>query len=399
MRRRHFLQAAAGLSLTLPALEGLGGEQDLADAGKIKRFFLMTDGYGFHTPNFYPTKTGNDYPSNDVIKAFDPLRSDMTLLSNLQHLSSHSNQKFVAAGSPDSAHFGDSVDQIAARHLSLRVPIESLLLSTRTTGATGGSFRNKIPVAMMSDVEEIFDFLFVKGDVKERDRNLTHQQSVLDLCLNEAKALTRQVSNSDRKRLDEYFNSIRETEHLVQKERNFLHTPNIDPGMAKDDFAAAGSDYSDGDDYFAYLKSQMKFIELAFKFDLTRVAYLWEHGRNHGSTHHGNRERSINTLTKYAQSSCGAIAQTLTNFKETKMPGGNSLLDETLFVWTAALGSAAKHTGVDTPAIIAGGNLPHHGQYKRFENMQRTPKLHYTILQHLGVPVDRFEEETSTLNI
>ena len=399
MRRRHFLQAAAGLSITLPALESLGGEQDLANAGKIKRLLLMTDGYGFHTPRFYPTKTGTDYPSNEVIQAFDPLRSDMTLLSNLQHLSGHGNQKFVAAGSPDSAYFHDSVDQVAARHLSQRVPIESLLLSTRTTGSTGGSFRNKLPVAMMSDVEEVFDYLFVKGDVKARSRKLSHQESVLDLCLSEAKALSRQVSAGDQKRLDEYFNSIRETEQLVKKERAFLHAPDIDPGMAKDEFTPAGSDYSDGDGYFAYLHSQMKFIELAFKFDLTRVAYLWEHGRNHGATHHGNRASSINALAKYAQSSCESIANMLTNFKQIKMPDGNTLLDETLFVWTAALGSAAKHTGVDTPAIIAGGNLPHHGQYKRFENRERTPKLHYTVLQLLGVPVDRFEEETSTLNI
>ena len=399
MRRRQFLKTAAGLSLTLPALETLGGEADLAHSGKIKRLFLMTDGYGFHTPRFYPAKTGKDYPTNEVIQAFDPLRSDMTLLSNLKHLSGHGNMKHVAAGSPQSAHHGDSVDQVAARHLSQRVPIESLLLSTRTTGATGGSFRNKIPVAMMSDVEEVFDFLFVKGDVQARDRKLSHQKSVLDLCLGEAKALSRQVSASDQRRLDEYFNSIRETEQLVKKERDFLHAPDIDPGMAKDEFVMASSDYGDGEDYFAYLRSQMKFVELAFKFDLTRVAYLWEHGRNHGATHHGNRESSINTLARYAQSTCESIAQVLTNFKQTEMPAGNSLLDETLFVWTAALGSAAKHTGVDAPAILAGGNLPHHGQYKRFDNLEPTPKLHYTVLQYLGLPVDRFEEETSTLNI
>ena len=97
MRRRHFLKAAAGLSLTLPALESLGGEEDLSNAaGKIKRLFLMTDGYGFHTPRFYPTKTGKDYPSNEVIQAFEPLRSDITLLSNLKHLSGHGNMKHIA---------------------------------------------------------------------------------------------------------------------------------------------------------------------------------------------------------------------------------------------------------------------------------------------------------------
>lgn len=398
MRRRHFLQAV-GLTLTLPALESLGGAKELEHAAGMKRLFLMTDGYGFHTPRFYPAATGKDYPSNEVVEAFDPLRNDITLLGNLRHLSGHGNQKFVAAGSPDSAHFGDSVDQIAARHLSQRVPIDSLLLSTRSTSATGGSFRNKVPVAMMNDVDEIFDYLFTKGDVSVRNRRLTHQQSILDLCWEEAKALSHQVSASDQQRLDEYFNSIRETEHLVQKEREFLHAPDIDPGMAKEDFFTDPSFNDGGDSYFQYLRSHMKFVELAFKFDLTRVAYLWEHGRMHGVTHHGNREASINQLANYARRTVETIAEMLTNFKQTKTSDGSTLLDETLFVWTAALGSAAKHTGVNTPAILAGGRLPHHGTYRHFETMQRTPKLHYTVLQYLGVPVERFEEETSTLKI
>ncbi len=50
MKRRHFLQAA-GLTLTLPAVESLGGAADLEDSTGVKRLLLMTDGYGFYTPN------------------------------------------------------------------------------------------------------------------------------------------------------------------------------------------------------------------------------------------------------------------------------------------------------------------------------------------------------------
>jgi hypothetical protein len=397
MRRREFLKAA-GLTLTLPALESLGGEQDLANSGNIKRLFLMTDGYGFHTPKYYPSATGKDYPSNPVIKAFDPLRKDITLLGNLQHLSGHSKQQFVATGSPDSPFFADSLDQVAARHLCQRVPIESLLLSTKTQ-ATGGSFRQGVKVSMMYDPEEIFDHLFTKGDVKTRTAELSRQQSMLDLCLAESQALTKQVSASDRKRLDEYFNSIRETERVVKKDKEFLHAPPIDPGMTKDEFAGGRDDYAAGDEYFAYLQSQMKFVELAFKFDLTRVAYLWEGGRNHGATHHGNRESSINALANYATRTIESIANTLTDFKSTKMPGGGSLLDETLFVWAAALGSAAGHTGNNAPAILAGGGLPHHGQYVHFDEMQPLTKLHLGVLQNLGVPTERFSDSNSSLSI
>lgn len=396
MRRRHFLQAAS-LTLVLPALESLGGAKDLEDSANIKRLFLMTDGYGFHTPKYYPAAAGKNYPGNDVIQAFDSLRDDITLVGNLRHLSGHARQQFVATGSPESPFFGDSVDQIAARHLSKRVPIESLLLSTKTQ-ATGGSFRGKVKVSMMYDPEEIFDHLFTKGDIPTAAKRLSQQQSILDLCLAETRDLSRRVSASDRQRLDEYLNSIRETEKVVKKDAEFLHSPAVDPGIGKEEFAAGKDDYSSGPEYFAYLKSQMKFVELAFKFDLTRVAYLWEGGRNHGATHHGNRERSINALADYAANTVASIADMLTNFKATKMPGGGNLLDETLFVWAAALGSAAKHTGDNAPAILAGGRLPQHGQYIHFPEMQPLTKLHLTVLQTLGVPTERFSDSNSTLN-
>ncbi len=251
----------------------------------------------------------------------------------------------------------------------------------------------------MYDAEEIFDFLFTKGDVPTRTRQLSHQQSVLDLCLAESRDLSKKVSANDRQRLDEYFNSIRETEKVVKRDLEFLHAPAIDPGMSKDEFLNDKSDYYGGEEYFAYLRSQMKFIELAFQFDLTRVAYLWEGGRNHGNTHHGNRESAINGLVDYATNTVESIAHMLTNFKNIKMPDGNSLLDETLFVWAGALGDAAKHTGNNAPAIIAGGRLPHHGQYVHFKKMQPMTSLHLTSLQALGVPAERFSDSTSTLNL
>ncbi len=396
MRRRHFLRAA-GLSLTLPALESLGGAVDLEDAPNVKRLFLMTDGYGFHTPFFYPERAGLDYPSNEVLKPLEPLRKHVSILGGLQHMNGHSTQKFVATGPASSPHFGDSVDQYVARHVSSRVPINSLLLSMRKTAA-GGAYRSKVPVAMISDPEDVFNFLFVKGDVKTRQANLQREQSVLDLSLEQAKDLSRNVSASDKRRLDEYFNSIRETEMIVKKGMAFLRQPDIDPGISKEELAGFHEGGA-GDSYFAYLRTQMRFVELAFKFDLTRVAYLWEHGQNHGATHHGGRAKPGGTLWKHAKGTVEAIARTLTQFRNTKMAGGGTLLDETLFVWTAALGNAAGHTGNNAPAILAGGGLKHHGRYTHFDTLQKNTRLYLAIIQKMGIPAENFNNSSKPLSI
>jgi len=62
---RHFL-TAAGLTLTLPAWRAWAA-QDLAEPAHAKRLFLLADGYGFHTPFFYPKATGADHPTDCAI--------------------------------------------------------------------------------------------------------------------------------------------------------------------------------------------------------------------------------------------------------------------------------------------------------------------------------------------
>ena len=143
----------------------------------------------------------------------------------------------------------------------------------------------------------------------------------------------------------------------------------------------------------------MRFVELAFKFDLTRVAYLWEHGQNHGATHHGGRTKPGDALYRHAKGTVEAIATTLTNFKETKMAGGNSLLDETLFVWTAALGNAAGHTGNNAPAIVAGGGLGHHGRYTHFEELEQNTRLYLSVIENMGLEVKNFSDSSKPLSL
>jgi hypothetical protein len=364
----------------------------------VKRLFLMTDGYGFYTPHFYPSATGRDYPSNGVIKSLDPLRDHVSILGNLKTLNGHGGMKYVATGNPQSANFGDSLDQYVSRHVSDRVPFDSLLISTQGR-PVGGSFRDGVPVSMMYDTEEIFDYLFSKGDVGKLRKELGRKQSVLDLCLEEAKALSSKVSTLDKRRLDDFLNSIRETEKVVKKDVHFLDQPPIDPGIPKEGFAQRSTNQNDDEAHDLYMKSLMKFVEIAFKFDLTRVAYIWEHGRHHGTTHHGRRPGPVTALTKYNTATVDSIAEMLTTFKELKMPGGKSLLDETLFVWTAGLGSAAAHKGSNVPAIVAGGGLQHHGSYTQFSHEEKLTKLYLTAIQKMGIESGQFNDSAQTLDL
>ncbi len=396
IRRRSFLKAA-GVALTLPALESLGAAKDLENAHQVKRLFLMADGYGFHTPSFYPEKSGENYPTNSIIEPLEPLRAEVSLLGGLGHLHGHGNAGFVAAGPPSSNRFGDSIDQRVARDLSRHTPLDSLRLTTRLK-STGISYRDGVQVSMLSKPDQIFDVLFTKGNVAARDLALKQKASVLDLVRSEAKSLEQEVSAGDRRRLDDYFNSIRETELMVEKETRFLHEPAVNPGVAKEEFPPVAVTFDNDDVYFPYLRGLLRFVELAFRFDLTRVACLWEPGRHHGTTHQGSSVAQ-RYLTAVNTRTVEAIASMLSEMKNTQMPGGGNLLDETLFVWTSSLGSADSHKGDNVPAILAGGRLKHHGRYTQFAQQQSLSKLYLTILEQMGIEAAAFGDTDQTLTM
>jgi len=303
----------------------------------------------------------------------------------------------VAAGPPSLPTFGDSIDQRVAKQFAGHTPLGSLRLTTRMQ-ATGISFRDGVPVSMYSKPSDIFDLLFVKGDVQARDLALKQKQSILDLCRDESKSLQGRVSVADQQRLEDYFHSIRETELAVKREMHFLHEPAAKPGVNPKDFSKMAVAFDNDDDYFPYLRGLLKFVELAFNFDLTRVACLYEPGRHHGTTHQGS-SAAHRKLTEVNIRTVDAIASMLTEMKSTRMPSGGTLLDETLFIWTASLGSADSHRGDNVPAILAGGRHKHHGRYTHFAEQQSLSKLYLNVLDHLGVEAHSFGDANRTLTL
>lgn len=245
--------------------------------------------------------------------------------------------------------------------------------------------------------EDIFNEFFGKKDADKRTAELARQQSVLDLCREQAKALSRQVSAADRTRLDEYFNTLRETETFLERNRDFISKPAPDTGYVKEDFQ---HEYLSGMfplDYAAYYESLLRCALLAFKFDLTRVAHLSLHyvgPGHHGATHHGGREKSVSSLHRHDSLMFDKFAGLLTEFKNTQMPEGGTLMDQTISLYAGALGSAAAHSGKDLPAIVAGGKF-RHGSFIRYEQPQDISNLyltggglHYAMTKHWSAKND-----------
>ena len=78
---------------------------------------------------------------------------------------------------------------------------------------------------------------------------------------------------------------------------------------------------------------------------------------------------------------------------------GGTLLDQTTVFLTSNLGNASNHDNRNMPVLLAGGQF-RHGQHLAFDrqNNYPLPNLYVSVLQQLGMPVDRFATSTGTMN-
>ena len=142
--RRLFLRSA-GLGLALPMLESLGTNQFANAASpdqRAKRFVAIGIYLGFHTPSWFPKKTGSDYETSQVLKPVEPYRNQFSLFSGLDHRAQngHSNWKNYLTGAGTT---NASLDQVIAGEIGDRTRFASLELTCG--GATGNALMSFTP--------------------------------------------------------------------------------------------------------------------------------------------------------------------------------------------------------------------------------------------------------------
>lgn len=454
--RRRFLRGT-GIALALPLFESIGERLTAADAAdRPKRLgcFYMPDGVpmplpedpAYHDWSWFPHGSGRDFQFTKCLEPLEPLRDDLTVLSGFSHpaarsIHGHSNADQFLTGAPTGAT-GDytnsiSLDQEYAAHVGDRTRFASLVLSTDGgTGTPRGTHtmsfnRSGRAIPAEHRPRRIFEMLFVKGD-GDAARRLAISQSALDDLLADARSLRKTLSVSDQRTLDEYLQSVRDTELHVAKAQRWMNIPlpTVDVDHLQLDITP--------EDPRAYLQTMFELIFLAFKTDSTRVA-TYQIGRENGIgvsdylaravgfnlTHqlsHQTREpdgwKNFGTYCRFLAEEFGRFAGRL---KATPEPGADgSMLDHTLLLFGSA--SSAFHLSRNYPLILAGGRKMgfRHGQYVNHagDNPQGGPwtggrepwqkevthedkplaNLFVTMLQRLDVEIDRFADSTGTVD-
>jgi hypothetical protein len=76
----------------------------------------------------------------------------------------------------------------------------------------------------------------------------------------------------------------------------------------------------------------------------------------------------------------------------------STLLGRTMVLYGTCMGSANAHSNVNLPVLLAGGGF-RHGSHLLFDRRRNYPlaNLYVSMLQRLGLEVDRFSSSTGTM--
>lgn len=158
-------------------------------------------------------------------------------------------------------------------------------------------------------------------------------------------------------------------------------------------------------------------MALALQTDSTRVISLLVPGQGqvfsingeklsagyHGLSHHGNDPAKIAEFNKVGLEHVTRFGRFLHQLQEKKDANGQPLLDTTAILYGSGMGDANTHNNSRLPILLAGGGFKHgcHHKINRDDPSISTPllgDLYLTVMQSMGLEVDRFANAKSNMN-
>jgi hypothetical protein len=431
--RRTFLRGL-GSTLALPFLDAMVPALSAATSAPPRVSFLYVAN-GVIQEQWTPGATGAGFELTPILKPLEAVKSDVNVLSGLAHLQADTfgdgtgDHPRASAAWLTGVHAYDrtrpgievklatSADQIIARQIGRNTPVSSLELSVDypTQGACDSgdcfyvntvSWRNETtpnPAEMHPRV--VFERLF--GDGGTASQRLAHIRktgSILDSVSQEVSRLASSLGSSDRGKLSEYLDSVRDIEQRIQNtETQGAHT-----------FELPDRPVDVPESFDEHTKLMLDLQVLAFRADVTRVTSMIMSrelsprtfpnigvaDQHHAVSHHRNDPELIAKKAKIDTYQVQLLAYFLDKLKATP-DGDGSLLDHSLVVYGGGMGNGNLHRHTDLPCLLAGklGGQFTTGRHLAYPENTPMTNLLLTILASVGVRQETLGDSTGGLNL
>jgi hypothetical protein len=423
---RRTLLRGLGTSLALPLLDAMIPSMTALAATPAKPVHRLGYVYipmGANQGEWTPPGTGAIKELSPILRSLAPVMDQVTVISNMELRNAYpgthatSNAAFLSAATSKWTESSDyelatTADQIAAKQIgqSTRLPSIELAMDLLTTVGQCDNgyacvYQNNLswsspttPLPAEAHPRMAFERLFGEGGTTaERRAELRKDASLLDWVNEDISRLRNKLGPSDRNKVEQYLDSVREVERRIQKAEAAAadsHMPDLDRPV--------GVPASYGD----HAKLMFDLQVLALQGDVTRVITfqlaretstrtypeIGVSDPHHPLTHHNNDPEKMAKLAKINAFHVSLFAYFLEKLKATK-DGEGTLLDHSLYLYGSGMGNPNKHDHVNLPTLVAGGaGRFKGGRHIRYAEPTPLANLHLTLLDRVGVKIDKFAD-------
>jgi hypothetical protein len=409
-------------------------------ANPVRRlgFVYMANGVGMNAVVNYwkPKGEGTTFELSPILTPLAPFRDQLVVVSGL----SQTQAETMGDGNGDhtrgtatwlngvhprytegaDVRAGITVDQVAAQELGKDTPLPSLELGIDSNFVVGSCengysciYMNSlawrtptIPLPLENNPRVVFERLFGEGGTPaQRLLQMRKTHSILDSVIEEATRLEQTLGPSDRSKVSDYFEALREVERRVQKAE--AHGAESPLPLAERPPMGIPNKFDE------HVKLMFDLQWLAYQADLTRV-FTFMLGRevnsrtfpeigisepHHGLSHHRDDPKQLEKVARVNTYQTQLFASFLDRLRSTPEGDGN-MLDHTMVLFGAGLSNPNIHSHLDLPLVVVGGGG---GQLKGGRHLQyplNTPmtNLLVTLLDKAGVPAEKLGDSTGRID-
>jgi len=424
IHRRQFIQRLGLSAASLPFLMGLPSLGLAAPARPRQRLVIMFSPNGTIPPSFWPDETGSDFKLKEITEPLSPFKDRMLFLKGISnkirgdgdgHMRGMSCLLTAIELFPGNIMGGSDTPAGWAKGISIDQEIKNYFQSNEATKTRFGSLEfgvgvtdradpwtrmsyagpNK-PVAPISDPYHMYQKLY--GQLRDRES----LQSILTDVEGDLKKVSKLISSEDRRLLDEHQALVRQMEKEIADSKNQklrVAPPSLEEGVA-----------DQNDNVPRLSRMQIDLLVNSFVNDMARVATLqftksvggarmkWlditdgHHGLSHEPDKDEVAQQKLIKINKWFAGELAYLTQKLANTPE---PGSqDSMLDNTLIIWTNELGKGNSHTLNDIPFVMIGGGFGFKmGRSLKFEKEPHN-RLHMALAHAVGHKIETFGNPT-----
>jgi hypothetical protein len=383
---RRTMLRGMGATLALPLLDSMVPALTpvvRTAANPTRRLGIVFFPLGWRPGYWVPPTAGADFEFLPIMKPLEPLREQVTLLTQLDNpLDGHAAtvSPWLSGAIPkktfaEDVYSGETVDQVVARKIGQETALPSLELATEDfTGYVGGcdtqyscQYMNTIswssattPVPMAINPRVVFERLFGRpGTVDQRKRRMQRDKSILDSLGDDVRELKQSLGGKDATRLNEYLDHVREVERRIQvaESRSATSvTADAPVGIPEkwEEHAALMYDLM----LLAYAADATRVITFMKAKDASMLSYtnLGIAEPHHGMTHNLQVAENVANLVKINTFHVSLFADFVQKMKNTP-DGDGSLLDHTFLLYGSGMSDASVHSRLSIPTVLVGGGI------------------------------------------